>query len=40
LKGNRAGKYAIILSGNYRLIIEKIKEDAVQIMSVEDYHGD
>lgn len=40
LKGNRAGQYAIILTGNYRLIIEKIKGDAVRIMNVEDYHGD
>ena len=40
LKGNRSGQYAIMLTGNYRLIIEKIKEDAVRIMNVEDYHGD
>ena len=40
LKGNRSGQYAIALTGNYRLVIEKIKEDAVRIMSVEDYHGD
>ncbi len=40
LKGNRSGQYAITLTGNYRLIIEKIKEDAVRIISVEDYHGD
>ncbi len=40
LKGNRSGQYAIMLTGNYRLIIEKIKEDAVRIVNVEDYHGD
>lgn len=40
LKGNRAGQYAITLTGNYRLIIEKIQEDTVRIMDVEDYHGD
>ena len=45
LKGNRSGQYAITLTGNYRLIIEKIEEDAahkdaVRIISVEDYHGD
>jgi proteic killer suppression protein len=40
LKGNKSGQYAITLTGNYRLIIEKIKEDALRIMSVEDYHGD
>jgi len=39
LKGNRAGQYAIILTGNYRLIIEKVEEDIVRIMDVEDYHG-
>ena len=40
LKGNRAGKYATSLTGNYRLIIETIREDTVRIMDVEDYHGD
>ncbi|MBI2860270.1 MAG: type II toxin-antitoxin system RelE/ParE family toxin [Chloroflexi bacterium] len=40
LKGDRAGQYAITLTGNYRLIIEKVKEDRVRIMNVEDYHGD
>ena len=39
LKGDRAGQYAITLTGNYRLIIEKVKEDKVRIMDVEDYHG-
>ncbi len=40
LKGDRAGQYAITLTGNYRLIIEKVKEDKVRILDVEDYHGD
>jgi toxin HigB-1 len=40
LKGNRSGQYSIILTGNYRLIIEKIEEDAVRIVNVEVYHGD
>lgn len=40
LKGDRSGQYAITLTGNYRLIIEKIKEDAVRIVNVEDYHSD
>jgi proteic killer suppression protein len=40
LKGNRAGQYAITLTGNYRLIIEKVDEDKVRILDVEDYHGD
>jgi len=39
LNGNRAGQYAITLTGNYRLIIEKVKEDKIRIMDVEDYHG-
>ena len=39
LKGNRSGQYAIVLTGNYRLIIENIKEDVVRIVNVEDYHG-
>ena len=40
LKGNRTGQYAITLTGNYRLIVEKKREDKVNIMEVEDYHGD
>jgi toxin HigB-1 len=40
LKGNRAGQYAINLTGNYRLILEKAGEDKVRIVDVEDYHGD
>lgn len=39
LKGDRAGQYAITLAGNYRLIIEKIAENTVRIVDVEDYHG-
>jgi proteic killer suppression protein len=40
LKGNRKGQYSITLTGNYRLIIEKVREDKVSIVDVEDYHGD
>lgn len=40
LRGDRAGQYAMKLTANYRLIIEKIGEDAVRILGVEDYHGD
>ncbi len=40
LKGNRAGQYAMTLTGNYRLIIERVQEDRVRILDVEDYHGD
>jgi len=40
LKGNRAGQCSIVLTGNYRLIVEKVEEDRVRIINVEDYHGD
>lgn len=40
LKGDRAGQHSMILTGNYRLIIERIQEDKVRIIEVEDYHGD
>jgi len=39
LKGNRSGQYSITLTGNYRLIIEKVQEDRIIIVDVEDYHG-
>jgi proteic killer suppression protein len=39
LKGNRSGQYSINITGNYRLIIEKIEEDSARIIDVEDYHG-
>ena len=39
LKGNRAGQYSIVLTGNYRLVIEKVTEDKMLIVDVEDYHG-
>ena len=39
LKGNRTGQYSMTLTGNYRLIIEKVQEDKVRIIDVEDYHG-
>jgi plasmid maintenance system killer protein len=35
-----AGQYSMTLTGNYRLVVEKVKEDRVRIMEVEDYHGD
>ncbi len=40
LKGSRAGQHAMTLTGNYRLIIERVSEDSVRILAVEDYHGD
>lgn len=40
LKGQRARQYAVVLTGNFRLTIEKVQEDRVRIMDVEDYHGD
>ena len=39
LKGQRTGEYAITLTGNYRLIIQKIDEDKILVIDVEDYHG-
>jgi len=39
LKGDRIGQYSIVLTGNYRLIMEKVTEDKVLIVDVEDYHG-
>jgi toxin HigB-1 len=39
LKGDREGQYSIFLTENYRLIIEKIDEDKIHIVNVEDYHG-
>ena len=39
LKENRAGQHSMILTGNYRLIVEKVKEDKVRIVDVEDYYG-
>ena len=40
LKGDRAGQHSMTLTGNYRLILERVSEDAVRILEVEDYHGD
>ena len=40
LKGTRAGQYSMTLTGNYRLVVEKVKEDRVRILDVEDYYGD
>ncbi|MCI0846548.1 MAG: type II toxin-antitoxin system RelE/ParE family toxin [Chloroflexi bacterium] len=40
LQGDRSGQYAMTLTGNFRLIIERISDDTLRILSVEDYHGD
>ena len=40
LVGNRSGQYAMTLTSNFRLIIERINEQEVRILGVEDYHGD
>ena len=40
LKGKYAGLYSITLTGNYRLILEKLQEDKVKVIDLEDYHGD
>lgn len=39
LSGDRAGQYAMTLTGNFRLIIERISEERVRILGLEDYHG-
>ena len=42
LKGNRAGQFAVTLTGNFRLILTAV-EDAPNTVCVEeviDYHGD
>lgn len=39
LKGNRDKQYALTLTGNYRLILEKIDDETVRVVEVEDYHG-
>lgn len=38
LNGDRAGQFAMTLTGNYRLVIERIADDRVRVLSVEDYH--
>ena len=39
LRGGRAGQYSMSLTGNYRLVIERVGEDTIRILAVEDYHG-
>ncbi len=39
MKGQRAGQHAMTLTGNYRLIVERLSEDKALIVEVEDYHG-
>lgn len=39
LKGDRAGQFSITLTGNYRLIVERIADDRAGVVEVEDYHG-
>ena len=40
LRGDRSGQYAMTLTCNCRLIIERISEDTIRVLDVEDYHGD
>lgn len=40
LKGDRSGQHALTLTGNYRLVIERLGKDKARVLSVEDYHGD
>ncbi|MGB5085095.1 MAG: type II toxin-antitoxin system RelE/ParE family toxin [Methylocystis silviterrae] len=39
LKGDRAGRYAVTVSGNWRITFGWRGEDAVHV-DLEDYHGD
>jgi hypothetical protein len=39
MKGNRDDQYAIVLTGNYRLIIAKMQADRVRSIEVEDHYG-
>jgi len=39
LKGSRTRQHAMTITGNYRLVLEKIDEETVRIIDVEDYHG-
>ncbi len=32
-------RYLLRLTGNYRLIVERVAEDRVRVVDVEDYHG-
>lgn len=36
LKGDRTGQHSITLTGNYRLIVERLAEDRIRIVGVED----
>lgn len=40
LRGDRSGQYGIALSANFRLILQRITEEKVRVLDVEDYHGD
>ena len=39
-RGDRSGQYGMTLTANFRLILERISEDKVRVLDVEDYHGD
>ena len=39
LRGERSELYAMTLTRNYRLIVERISETRVRVVDVEDYHG-
>ncbi len=42
LKGDRAGQFAVSLTGNFRLILTVVEDtpDTVCVEEVTDYHGD
>jgi len=39
LKGSRDGEFALTLTGNFRLIVQKVTDTTIRVLSVEDYHG-
>ncbi len=38
LKGNRKGQYAMDLVQPFRLLFEKVDEQTIRIISIQDYH--
>ncbi len=40
LRGACSRQCEIALSANFRLILQRITEDKVRVLDVEDYHGD
>ena len=39
LRGDCSGQHVMILTGDYRHIIESVLEDEIRILGLEDHHG-